>query len=201
MANDWQTEYKAIRKRLESMMDKAGITVESVQVSTRPDDLGDWSKSATHARFSIRRGKYVIHTGYYSAGSAHSIPDNESEFKKLFNRLSFSKKHGVDVIELFKFAQRMRNGQKGMTLFEEKALKPSLDAMRALWLPDPVDVVQSMLSDATGESFESFCSDMGLDTDSRKALATWEACRESERVMRSIFGNAFDKAQDLAREF
>lgn len=201
MSNDWREKYAAVRKRLESMMERAGLTVESVQVSTRPDFADEWHKSATHARFELKRNQVTIHTGYYSAGAAHSIPDDEKAFKALFNRLPFGKRHGVDVVELFKFARRQAHGKGGMTLWEEKALKPSLDSMRALWLPHAVDVVQSMLSDATGESFESWCGDLGYDTDSRKALATWEACRESDRVMRGVFGKAFDSAVDLAREF
>lgn len=41
------------------------------------------------------------------------------------------------------------------------------------------DVLHSVASDAQygREAFEDFCSELGYDTDSRKAYATWEQCR------------------------
>lgn len=41
------------------------------------------------------------------------------------------------------------------------------------------DVVCSVASDARygRDGFEDFCSELGYDTDSRKAYATWEQCR------------------------
>lgn len=41
------------------------------------------------------------------------------------------------------------------------------------------DVLASVASDARfgRESFDDFCSELGYDTDSRKAYATWEQCR------------------------
>lgn len=207
MANDWKAKYAAIRKRLESLMDKAGLTVESVQVSSRPDIDSDWNKiaQASHVRFELKRNGHTIHTGYYSAGIGHTLPDDESGLRKVVAALPSSMRRKLEG-EHFKthfltFVRRFKSGQKGMTLWEGSALVPVLEAIRAKWKPEPVDVVQSMLMDATGESFESWCSESGMDTDSRKAIATWEACRESERVMRSAFGRAYDKAQELAREF
>jgi hypothetical protein len=193
------TDYAAIRQRLESMMTARNVTVESVQVSSRPDGLAtDFDKSATHVRFTVKRNGHAIHSGYYSAGSAHSLPESAEEFSR---RAKHVQAGPMTVLEAFKLSQRLRNGQKGMTVYEHDTLMPIIRAVQASWLPLPVDVIQSLLMDATGESFEEWCGNLGYDTDSRKALATWEACRESDRVCRGIFGAAFDEACDIAREF
>lgn len=36
------------------------------------------------------------------------------------------------------------------------------------------------------ESFEDFCADLGYDTDSRRAEATWKACRRSAEKFKRI---------------
>lgn len=45
--------------------------------------------------------------------------------------------------------------------------------------PSAADVLSCLASDArSGEtSFDEFCSEFGYDSDSRKAEATWKACR------------------------
>lgn len=41
-------------------------------------------------------------------------------------------------------------------------------------------------------SFEDFCDEFGESSDSRKAYATWEACRDACFAMRKLFGAEFD---------
>ena len=47
------------------------------------------------------------------------------------------------------------------------------------WMPDACDVLYSLLLDASyGEyDFDDYCSELGESEDSRKAYASWEACR------------------------
>lgn len=51
--------------------------------------------------------------------------------------------------------------------------------------PDAATVLDSLRSDAQlgRESFEDFCGELGLDSDSRKAYASWEQCREHARQL------------------
>lgn len=62
-------------------------------------------------------------------------------------------------------------------------------------MPDRNDVLESLVSDARlgDETFEDFCADLGLNTDSRKAYATWEACRATGNGLRWLFGPDFDR--------
>jgi hypothetical protein len=55
--------------------------------------------------------------------------------------------------------------------------------------PKLLDVLASLLLDArcADEPFESWCADMGYDTDSRRALATYEACAVIGKEMRQLF--------------
>lgn len=49
-------------------------------------------------------------------------------------------------------------------------VKPKIDSLLASLVSDSV---------IAGQSFEWFCADLGMDTDSRKALETYLACQES----------------------
>lgn len=54
---------------------------------------------------------------------------------------------------------------------------------------DLLNAFECFVSDAIAGngSFEDFCSDMGYDTDSRKAERTWKACRLSAAKLNRIY--------------
>lgn len=54
--------------------------------------------------------------------------------------------------------------------------------------PSTANVLHSLIldCDATSQSFADWCADSGYDTDSRKALATYEACQENADKLRSV---------------
>lgn len=56
--------------------------------------------------------------------------------------------------------------------------------------PTSADVVSCLLSDASCAygSFEDFCSDLGYDTDSRKAYRTYKACVKTRGHLEFLFG-------------
>lgn len=55
--------------------------------------------------------------------------------------------------------------------------------------PDLYSVLTSLKANAThGETFDDWCRDFGYDTDSRKAMATYLACQNSEVESRRFFG-------------
>ena len=59
--------------------------------------------------------------------------------------------------------------------------------------PTREGVLGCLLSDCTEDSFEDWCSNYGYDTDSRKAFATWEACRATMPKVRAFLGDKFDE--------
>lgn len=56
-------------------------------------------------------------------------------------------------------------------------------------VPSDVDVFNCVLRDADGvdESFEEWAENLGYDTDSRKAYAIWEACKETAYGLTRLF--------------
>lgn len=58
--------------------------------------------------------------------------------------------------------------------------------------PKAADVLQSLIMDAQAiyQSFENWSSEYGYDSDSRKALRTYDACCEIGRKMRKMFSRA-----------
>jgi hypothetical protein len=59
--------------------------------------------------------------------------------------------------------------------------------------PDVASVLDSLRSDAqstdNARDFEDWASDLGYDTDSRKAETTWRACVECARKLRFMLGD------------
>lgn len=65
--------------------------------------------------------------------------------------------------------------------------------------PEKDQVLYALASDAENglQTFEDFCDDLGYDSDSRRAYAIWEACRENGRRLAEIFTT---DERDLLRE-
>lgn len=56
--------------------------------------------------------------------------------------------------------------------------------------PTCADILDCLASDDTrGQYFEDWASDIGYDTDSRKAYATWEACKSSGEKLLKLLGH------------
>lgn len=55
--------------------------------------------------------------------------------------------------------------------------------------PHPAAVIHSILSESSAaeETFASWCDNFGYDTDSRKALATYETCQNNWDKFRKVF--------------
>lgn len=55
--------------------------------------------------------------------------------------------------------------------------------------PGPAGLIYSVLMNesACNQSFADWCSDFGYDTDSRKALAMYEACQQEYNKLQSMF--------------
>lgn len=62
--------------------------------------------------------------------------------------------------------------------------------------PTAGDVLSCLVMDATGvensTSFEDWCSDYGYDSDSRKTLKTYKACKKVVVKVRRLLGEDFD---------
>src|SRR5271166_1817355 len=61
--------------------------------------------------------------------------------------------------------------------------------------PEAAEVLECLISDTMlGEqTFEDFCGDLGYDTDSRKAEASWAQCRSIAPRVRKLLGADFER--------
>lgn len=63
--------------------------------------------------------------------------------------------------------------------------------------PDAKYVLESLFMDAqTPDAFPAFCSEFGYDEDSRKAEATWKACRSIGIRLQKLLGRDFDGVKE-----
>lgn len=91
--------------------------------------------------------------------------------------------------------------------FRNKDLQASLCAKLAKAQnvrPDCEQVVSSLVMDGSayfdGSRFEDWCADLGYSEDSRKALATFEACQEIGRALtRALSRQELDKLREWAQ--
>ncbi len=69
--------------------------------------------------------------------------------------------------------------------------------------PSTAAVLSCLLSDGQqgSESFESFCSDLGYDTDSRSALDTYLACQATHTALRRLLGPLYSAACEAAQDY
>lgn len=74
---------------------------------------------------------------------------------------------------------------------------------RAPTVPTAAAVLASLLSDAqcAADTFEDFCSNLGYDTDSRKALETYLACQATGTAMRRFLGEHYQAVCDAAADY
>lgn len=69
--------------------------------------------------------------------------------------------------------------------------------------PHPTGVLASVvLDDTRGADFDSWCADLGMSTDSRKALAIYEQCQRQTRAAREFFGpTVFARIAEILEDY
>lgn len=69
----------------------------------------------------------------------------------------------------------------------------ALEAFRKPKSPEPASVLHSLFMDAQAcrQSFASWCSDFGYDTDSRNAISIYEACQNNGEKIRRVIPDGF----------
>lgn len=131
----------------------------------------DWECDAWRCTFTTRDGKTSESFDYFT-GLGHrapATPEQKQSAERGFQGLSANDKAG-----------RTSYGRRYLAEVE-KLCKPQA--------PHPADVLHSLLlvSDVVGQSFASWCDDLGMDSDSRKAYATYEACQENADKLARVF--------------
>ena len=130
----------------------------NVQMTSVCVDAGSW-KSASKWRITIstERGSYAFE---YTQGSAYRV-------------YTTGKNRG----------QRMTIPVGTLTVYEQERLTNTMPQE-----PSYDDVMSSLTLDASSvdQSFDSWCDEFGYDTDSRKAFANYEQCRDTMFALRRL---------------
>lgn len=175
------------REELAAVISDLGLVVESVFVPwsrSRSYDAAiakDVSKKNLNWRVSLARvapegatKRYILTTDY-SAGIAHT---------------PYYKKHKEGTLRWSLHNEPMYEYE--VEHGKEAIRVPGRIVDRAPILPDPIDVIWSLTQDAdvflNARSFEDWASDLGYDTDSRKAEAVYRACLDIALKLRNGIG-------------
>jgi hypothetical protein len=155
-----------------AMMVELGLTVEAVFVPFSQSRHKAQKDPCLNWKVTLKRGEKAILTTDYSAGMAH-CPSYE-------RRITIYVKELIDA-----------ECERGKTKFHGAlGVRDSMADQRIL--PDPADVLYSLLLDAevlNYGSFEDWASECGYDPDSRKAEKTYRACMEIALKMRNGIGD------------
>lgn len=86
------------------------------------------------------------------------------------------------------FQRLNENDRKGLTSYGRRYLA-EVEKLRKPQAPHAADVLHSLILDssAVGQSFDSWCSDFGYDTDSRKAENIYRACQQNADKLTRVF--------------
>jgi len=133
----------------------------------------DWHETAQKFIFTIKGKTFEYYTGIGHRECAVSWSRERDEYKRL------------------KHANLTDHGLKEFIKLS-RATMPSLD-----------DLFYSLVMDssAADQTFSDWCSDFGYDTDSRKALQTYEACQESAVKLRDLTTATLDQLREYFQNY
>ena len=103
----------------------------------------------------------------------------------------------------WEFAGLTEKDKAGQTLYGRRYLQRVQD-LREPQIPPVAGLLYSLILDgsACSESFESWCMELGYDSDSRKALATYMACQENADKLLKVFTRSqIAHIQELLQEY
>lgn len=152
-------------------MEDIAISVDGPTVD--PTDAEEWKRTAAHWSITLERDRRKFETDYWTGSGLVTYEPTRIE-------PGTHRDH------------KLRAEGKRIVM---NHYGPGRDAIASPRPPTLPGVLYSLQSDvrAGDDSFENFCGDFGYDTDSRKAYATWETCRDTYFELRDFFGGDFDE--------
>jgi hypothetical protein len=164
---------KEIEDQVDLILKNCEVTYLATHAGQRKRD--GWDCDAWLVSFTLRDGRAEHEEFDYFTGLGHRKPDDSAMAKMS--------------------AQSLRNVSKRMIAWEDHYKRFPGKVVR----PHAAGVLHSLLldADAAEQSFASWCSELGYDTDSRKALATYEACQANSDKLCRVFDRV---AREALRE-
>jgi hypothetical protein len=158
-----------IKAAVTAILDQASVTFIAIykgkNAKARDLPMDEW---ATHFTRQKSDGTHHAQQFEYFTGLGHRKPNDSPMAKESAQSLA-------------KVSKRMLAWEHHYKRYPDQVVAPHA-----------AGVLYSLLSDANAceESFESWCDSYGYDSDSRKALATYQACQENGDKLRRVFNGA-----------
>lgn len=176
-----QQNRQGIRDVIGVIIAKHGLTIESVFVPwSLSRNAGEKSPSLNWRVTLKQEGRNILTTDY-SAGCGHAP--------------SYQQRETVDS-----HANVLRECEKGFATYGSMGM---LNTKKPI-TPEARDVIYSLLLDSDAldhDSFESWASDFGYDTDSREAEKTYQACLKIALQFRKIGEAAIVELRDAFQDY
>jgi len=156
----------SIRAAVSAILESAEVTFSAIYRGERKGALGGThSMDKWDCAFTLRDGRAAHEEFEYFTGLGHRKP-HASKMAKISAR------------SLAKVSKRMLAWEQHYKKWPDQPQQPHA-----------ADVLHSLIMDASAaeQTFESWCNEYGYDTDSRKALATYEACQQNADKLRRVF--------------
>lgn len=148
-----------------------GVKLTSTRTPQRTDGVDTWSERASHWVCILERN-----------GRRMSVQYSQGEAFGDTNAIGYR----------IALRQWRNNGSPRHAKPIPPPLPPAID-----------DLLACLLSDARSGrmTFAEHCDEFGLDTDSRKALATWETCVKIAGDLTMVLGDAYDAIETAAEDY
>lgn len=171
----------------QAFTDAATAAGFAVNVTWLPNPGGDadaWKNTAFRFEATITHGRKPVLTTPYYAGTGHATYKGKP--------LAHAESRRADVVGAV--AECVRLGKPAAYPDSRQKIQPPT--------PGLADVLGSLCMDDPGDSpYAEWCDDYGYDTDSRKALATYQAIQDNTTRLRRAAGSAvWASLCELARE-
>lgn len=156
---------------VDAILQAAGVEYSTRYLGEKPDALGG-KHAMDEWRVTFKKSR--PHEPAYAMGAYLGPIVEHFEY---FTGLGHRKENPITVRNL------LRQGYK-------RHLHASRFADATTPIPPPAaGVLHSLILDSSAcdQSFSDWCSEFGYDTDSRKALATYEACQQNADKLKKVF--------------
>jgi hypothetical protein len=165
-----------IENAVSEILKNAGIAYNAVNRGVKKNAFGgthsmdQWCCEFTNARSPNKPEEFDFYTGF-----GHRAPATKDQ----------------KIRASYEFQGLSENDKKGLTSWGKRYLA-RVEEMRKPVAPCAANVLHSLLLDASavGQSFESWCNDLGYDTDSRKAFDTYTACQKNADKLNRVIPHA-----------
>lgn len=179
------TDYDAIRVRVYRELAENDITYSAIYRGEKKAALGG-SQPMDKWEITLTRGAVSVEFDYFTGiGLREAATENDK--RRARNELYWLTQNDID--------RRTHYGRRYLAMVE---------SFRKPKAPHPADFLHCVILDssASGQSFESWCSEFGYDTDSRKAHATYLACQQNaDKLSRVIPADTLRIIGELLQDY